>query len=260
MGVTAGVVAARLIAPARYFTRSGASAVSLTTLQQVFAIVAAAAALFVLIPFLRPRVLPLAASVPVVMLVGFAGFHLWTQYQQQNAPDPAYLVVEGQRFGILEIGMPAAEVRRRLDRPVSDVFKVADGMVENWDDGQGRWIVAFSRLDTRAIAIGYVLYAGDSTGAQGQYETTEGARFGQHPDAVEALYGRPSKSEFAEEGPYAALPPLYPMAYYYDPLGIEFGFVCTLTVPTATDCRTHNAYVVDEIFIWTPGSGPAWTK
>lgn len=259
VGITAGVVAVRLAA-ATYFARAGAGPDVLTTLQQVFAVVAVAAALFVLMPFLSRRLMPLAAGIPVVVLAGFAGFHLWEQHQEQNATSPAFLVVEGQRFGALALGMPAAEVRRRLNGPVSDAFKVADEVVEDWDEAQGRWIIAFGRHDPRAIAIGYVLYARDASAAQVRYETTEGGRFGQDPETVKALYGEPSRSEFAEEGPYAALPPIYPMSYYYDHLGIEFGFVCTLTVPTAKDCQTRNAYAVDEIFIWTPGAGPSWTK
>jgi hypothetical protein len=265
LGVTAGVVAVRLVTPATYFTRVSPDLPA--TLQQIFAVVAVAAGLFVLIPFLNGPVVSLAASIPMVMLAGFAGFHFWEQHQERNTKSPAYAVVEGQRFGILELGMPAAEVRRRLNRPVSDALKVAEGVVEDWDEPQGRWIITFGRQDTRAIAIGYVLYAWDSTGgdihqwaARVQYETTNGGRFGQDTETVKALYGEPSKSKFDEEGPYAALPPMYPMSYYYDDLGIEFGFVCTLAVPTAKDCRNHNAYAVDEIFIWTPGSGPPWTK
>jgi hypothetical protein len=115
------------------------------------------------------------------------------------------LIIEGERIGPLEIGMSLGQAVNALGTRFDRGERLSNGLnVYLWRVGEDRfWYAMFNASNEKAVIAAYgieppVLPSGwvldpPLIGLRGiKLRTSRGARFGDSPSTVEALYGKPS--------------------------------------------------------------------
>lgn len=167
-----------------------------------------------------------------------------------QASDP-YLVVEGERFGNLSLGMSVDQVMARLALPISSASDENGTLRYNWNDDDGSWSVWFDKNTKKAV---FIFFFPKFTFDQAQerryrdavkFTTTQGARYGHSGETIKTLYGKPSRVVDRESN----------LGYWYRDIRTEFLMVCDGDYKPMSKCPEW-ARKVDQIRIYANGWEP----
>ncbi len=189
-----------------------------------------------------PRVRVFVAS---VLLIGtlLGGGMLERSYGQRPADNLRYLVVEGQRFGTLVLGMSVDEVRAQFSRTFlfATPFPFPPAQPEyldySWigDSQDFTWSVIFDATTHSAKSIGYGLNLGGLRGSvdevtarlqTARFATTKGVHYGHNALTVQAVYGMPRYFKSSDNKILGGFYYWYPRIEGVPGFGVEFEFRC----------------------------------
>ncbi len=164
-----------------------------------------------------------------------------------------YRIVEGQRIGPIELGMSLESVNRLLGRRFSSGQRLARGLNQYTWRSQGNgidfWQVLFDSRSGKLVIVAYGLWIAppaseaDRLAAQRsvesmRFETTKGARFGDTPLTMEALYGKPDRVTRLRNRKDVVT-----LRFHYPSIRTEFQL-------------SENAYGLLSVVIYAPGFSP----
>ncbi len=155
--------------------------------------------------------------------------------QRRQAEAMRTRIIEGERIGLLPLGISVDEVRAMLGRTFSSAERIRTGLVQyDWySDNPEAWSVLIEPKTGHAVGISLSgTFEWDpqtnhfvNTAPKLSYETTKGVRFVHSPQTVSAVYGSPSKAYTFDYGR---------VSYYYAPVRTEFEFSCRMKAPQQT--------------------------
>ncbi len=163
-----------------------------------------------------------------------------------------YHVIEGERFGVLRLGISLEDVKWRLGS-FSSANRESDVVVRYvFPDADGSWQVFFDTTTSRAVAImyfpqlGFTLDEAYANREKVKFETNRGAKYNHDAGTIEAIYGVPGHI-------YRLSPSI--VTYYYPAIRTEFLFVCHSALPKPGQ-QSCPFYALEQIRLyagqWSP--------
>lgn len=166
-------------------------------------------------------------------------------------------MVEGERFGVLALGLTLDEVRSQF----AHSFRFASPESGNpqvdrytWQDTTGSWQVFADKESTRVVALMFFapFTFGHETYQEHEqrlgripFQTSRGVRFGHGVQTIETVYGKPGKMYRRSNRV---------VTYYYPQLRTEFLLGCPM-VDVSKPCEDYDL-TVEQIRIyareWSP--------
>lgn len=206
-------------------------------------------------------------GVAIGLLIGVSGYHFVYLPHSNRQDTSSDLIVEGERFGHLRLGMNLAQVRGSFTQSFD--FASSEGDSVNryvWRATTGSWQVFVHRQSSRVVAIAYFPLFSPFDRAESFQEHEErlggipftakmGARYGHGLETVLTIYGPPTKK-------YRRAPRV--LTYYYANFRTEFLFGCSMTA-MKDPCSDYD-WTVEQIRIyardWSPERlwGPDYAK
>lgn len=162
-------------------------------------------------------------------------------------------IVEGEKIGSVKLGMSLQQVIDALGARFYDGERLPNGLnLYLWRAGESQhWYVLFDGTNQKAVMVaygfglqpaseGWLVTRGHQQVQNLRFKTSLGARFGDSPSTIEALYGKPSKVtplKLKESGRAGDL------RFHYSSIRTEFQFA-------------KDSYGLLSILVYAPGFSP----